>query len=165
MHLKPEVAVSPFHKHFSSLLENELTGWNEFQFKNDSKSFAVNPRTQVQNFLHRRKSNTGQHKKRVACITSRYMDRSLYVPKENCKRVVRKNTGNDFAYSFIRKKSISQLEKLMKILENRTASQSVDLPKLPKQANTKPLKSQDSKQEPTKIFSTTLLKFYKLRNP
>lgn len=163
MHLTTGITISPIHKHMSSILESDLTGWIEYNSKTETnKSHSINAtiKKEAHSFFHRRKSITVQQKRRVLPTTSRYMDASLY-PKSPIKKPALKPRPCDISYSFIRKKSISQLSKLMKILETRTISQSVDLPKLHKPSMAKAGKAEELKSKPSKIFSNTLMKFYK----
>ena len=163
MHLNTGITISPFHKHMSSILESDLTGWIELNSKTETnKSHSINAtiKKDAHSFFHKRKSITVHQKRRVLPTTSRYMDTSLY-SKSPCKKRAAKAKPCDISYSFIRKKSISQLSKLMKILETRTISQSVDLPKLHKPSMPKAAKPDDIKSKPSKIFSNTLMKFYK----
>lgn len=173
MHLNSSVGQSQFQKNFSSIIETDISGWNEIQIKAESskKSLSINTKIKqrpIYSFFKPRKSISVEQKYRNAAINSRYMNPELYKKsKPRQKSPIYKKIPLKFHeenFFFIKKKSLSQLEKLMSVLETRSfASNSVQLPKLSHPTTRKPSKSPDKPLKPLKIFSNTLIRFLNRR--
>ena len=169
MHLNSSVGHSQLQKNFSSFIESDISGWNEIQIKAQSskKSLSINTKIRqrpICSFFKPRKSISVEQKYRNPDINSRYMNPELYkIRKPRQKSPIYKKIPLKFPEEniiYIRKKSLSQLEKLMNVLETRSfVSNSVQLPKLSKPRTRKPSKSPENPLKPLKIFSNTLLRF------
>lgn len=173
MHLNNSLAQAQFQKHFSSILDSEISGWNEIHIKAETskKSLSINSKIKkkpIRSFFKPRKSVSVEQKYRKLPIPSRYMNPDLYKTKIEKQRSPKSKKisqrHQDETYTYTRKNSISHLEKLMHILETRTyVSNSVQLPKIPKQILQKPPKSPELHKKSNKIFSNTLLRFFNRR--